>query len=171
MNGIMNGNGIDAAAACHLETALYAAADKDTPRALGALLAIDSASWEGIRARLHDPLTLALLGPQIADLIDQMPAAMRALLLGPAEPPASVPAAPRTALNASAPAEPHDADAFDPGQDEPAAAEPPEEPELAAAEPVPVPQVSDEALAACFGGAAASTSGGQGRQRSAVSAA
>jgi hypothetical protein len=170
MNGIMNGNGIDAAAACHLETALYAAADKDTPRALGALLAIDSASWEGIRARLHDPLTLALLGPQIADLIDQMPAAMRALLLGPAEPPTSIPAAPQTALNASAPAEPRDADALDPSQAEPAAAEPTKEPESAAAEPVPMPQVSDEALAACFG-AAASTSGGQGRQQSAVSAA
>ena len=75
---------IDAAAAIHLETALFAAAAGDTPRALGALLSIDRGSWEAIRDRLTDPMTYALLGDTLAQLVDQMPPAARAILLGPA---------------------------------------------------------------------------------------
>jgi hypothetical protein len=136
---------IDAAAAIHLETALYALASGDTPRAVGALLSITAGSWAAIRARLRDPLTYALVGGPLAALVDQLPAESRAVLLGEvvAPDPMPDPTYPDTALGHRHPSLPGGAPA-----------DPAPGPEPAVAPTAPAPRVSAEALAACFGGAA-----------------
>ncbi|MEY9940728.1 hypothetical protein [Streptacidiphilus sp. MAP5-3] len=59
----MNAPIIRPLAAAHFRDALTAAQTGDLPTALGALLAIDDQSWQGIRARLDD------LGPTVAALV------------------------------------------------------------------------------------------------------
>ena len=50
-------------AAAHFRDALTAAQNGQTPAAIGALLAIDNESWQGIAARLD------ALGPDLAALV------------------------------------------------------------------------------------------------------
>ncbi|MBF9068179.1 hypothetical protein [Streptacidiphilus fuscans] len=58
----MNAPIIRPLAAAHFRDALTAAQSGDLPATLGALLAIDNESWEGIRTRLDE------LGPTVAAL-------------------------------------------------------------------------------------------------------